>query len=175
MSSPFEGGTSPDDGSLAPTGPESFPASGPNALANPWRRVLGRLLDSLILAVVLVPITLPFVSIDIDTSAGTFDVPFGFLAFLLVVSAVYEISFFALKGQTLAMMMLRMRAARFSDGRRPTWGEATIRWLLPNAIAAIPIAFVSLLSLVVYARMFWDPLRQGFQDKAAGTVIVRTG
>lgn len=177
MSDHFSPDGAPDDrldSTETPTGPESFPASGPNSLASPWLRVLGRILDSLILAVVLVPITLPFVDFELDPAAGTFDVPVGFLVAIVAVSAVYEVSLFALRGQTVAMMLLRMRAARFVDGEKPTWGESSIRWLLPNAIAAVPIAFISILSLVVYARMFWDPLRQGFHDKAAGTVIVRT-
>ncbi|MBK9180837.1 MAG: RDD family protein [Acidimicrobiales bacterium] len=159
-----------DDPSIVPHGRESFPASGPNSLASPWRRIAGRLIDSLILAVVVVPFAVPFV----DTTDPSFTFPTWFVVLLIGVSGVYEVAFFALRGQTLAMMMLKVRAARFDDGHRPTWGQSAIRWLLPSAIAAVPVAFVSILSLLVYARMFWDPLRQGWQDKAAGMVIVRT-
>ena len=46
------------------------------------------------------------------------------------------------------------------------------RWIIPAVVAFIP-AIGGLLSLLVYISLLWDSARQGWHDKAAGTLVVK--
>ncbi|GAC1398357.1 MAG: hypothetical protein NVSMB65_16870 [Chloroflexota bacterium] len=86
----------------------------------------------------------------------------GALAF--PVDLAYLIGFWATTGQTVGCMALHVKVVR-ADGQPLTAMTALIRYV-GYIIACIPF----LLGLLWVA---WDPMKQGWHDKIAGTVVVR--
>jgi uncharacterized RDD family membrane protein YckC len=90
----------------------------------------------------------------------------------LVVDVLYEALLTAWRGQTIGKATLGIRVARQADGTNPTLSQSMIRVLLPVAVSAIPV--IGILSIVIYLMAWASPLRQGWHDRAAATVVVRT-
>ncbi|MEO8292057.1 MAG: RDD family protein, partial [Actinomycetota bacterium] len=91
----------------------------------------------------------------------------------LAISALYEISLTALRGQTLGKMALGIKVVPAEGAGSVGWGWSAIRWLTPNAAARLP-GVGALLSPLVRVWMLWDPRRQGLHDKAARTLVIRS-
>ena len=141
------------------------------ALAGLGSRFLARLLDGFILLVPALLIILPFLDEDAD---GDPTVPLWTSYALLAIAAAYEILFIALRGQTFGKMALKVVVVRADgSGRVPSLGSSAIRYVLPAAVAGVPVPLVQLASVVIYLWAVWDPHRQGLHDKAAGTLVVR--
>ena len=88
-----------------------------------------------------------------------------------VLALLYEITFVAFNGQTLGKMGTSVRVVRADNGASPGWGKSIIRWLIPTLLAVIPC--VGVLAFVSYLAILWDRCRQGWHDKAAGTIVVK--
>jgi uncharacterized RDD family membrane protein YckC len=156
-----------------PQEPGSFPEAGPNSLASIGQRAVGRLIDSFVLLVPALLLTLPFAEVKGGRLAGI-PVWMGFLT-ALVIPVAYETVLISWRGQTIGKVTMGIRVARLTDGERPTAYQAGIRVALPVALALLPLGILAaMLSLVVYLMAFSHPLRQGLHDRAAGTVVVRT-
>jgi len=133
----------------APAGP-----SGPRA--DFWYRLGGFLIDGVILYVVGLVVGLVFSrslvsQILIGLAAG-------------IAYTVYFIG--SGSGQTPGMRLLGIRAIDARTQGRVDYGTAFIRYLI--AIGS------SLACYVGYLWMLWDPEKQTWQDKVAGTYVVPT-
>jgi uncharacterized RDD family membrane protein YckC len=138
-------------------------------LAPMSRRVGGLLIDEL---VVLVPVF--GVAIMLGFTPGKSISSSELLAFSIATTCValcYETVMVALLGRTVGKIAVGTRVVRFVDGGRPGWSEAAMRSLVPLALGAIPQVGV-FLAAFVYSLAFWNPLRQGLHDRAAGTLVV---
>ena len=82
--------------------------------------------------------------------------------FLLIV--VYHVGFWAWKGTTIGGIVCHLRVVR-SDGRMLRFTEALVRGL--SAIFSVAVAGLG------WFWMLWDPDRQTWHDKIAGTIVVR--
>lgn len=139
-----------------------------------WRadistRFWARLVDGLLLAIPSVVL----IATAGDVSAGSIDLPFWAVAATALLAAAYEIGFIAMTGQTPGKRALRIQVVDVGTGRPPGLGGATIRYLVPSVPALLP-GVGPLLGLLVYLSALWSPTRQGWHDRAAGTVVVRT-
>ncbi len=152
-------------------------------LASPGRRFGARLIDTVIIAVVV--IILLFVGLGVafgitsgdpaatDENAGAFIVAFVISALIaFVLTLLYEVTLIAVKGRTLGKMATGIKVVRADSGSVPGWGKSIGRWIIPGALTLIPYAGW-ILSLLVYVSLLWDKTRQGWHDKAAGTVVIR--
>lgn len=74
-------------------------------------------------------------------------------------------------GRTLGKLLFGTRVVRVEDGGGLGLVRAFQRSLVPTALSAVP-AVGPLLGLGVYVWAFFDPLRQGVHDKAAGSLVV---
>lgn len=149
-------------------------------LAEPGRRIVGRIIDGLIMAVVLVPLYLLLVLGS--TSAGDsgaangifFGGAFAFIIAATVGQVMYEVAFVAIKGQTPGKMVMKVKVVRESDGQIPGWGPAFMRWA-PNLVSLVPClgSFLSL-GLLIWSlvNLFSNPKRQTPYDLAAKTVVI---
>ena len=153
-----------------PTGAGQFPPTGPNSLASIGQRFLARLVDGVVLLGPLLALTLPYIE---GGNTPSLDQPLWaqFLG-MLAIPVLYEALLIAWRGQTVGKATLGIRVARLVDGKTPTIGPSTVRVLLPVAVGNLPI--IGILSLVIYLMAWASPLRQGWHDRAAGTVVVRT-
>lgn len=74
-------------------------------------------------------------------------------------------------GRTLGKLLFRTRVVRIEDGGGLGLVRAFQRSLVPTSLSAVP-GVGPLLGLGVYVWAFFDPLRQGVHDKAAGSLVV---
>jgi uncharacterized RDD family membrane protein YckC len=88
---------------------------------------------------------------------------------LAVLSAAYEVTLVATRGQTLGKIALHIRIAALPDGNVPGFGRSLLRWAVPVVMNVVPFA-----GLLAYLPIIFDPVRQGIHDKVAGTVVVST-
>jgi len=160
-----------------PTGADSFPATGPNALAKFGPRAIARLLDVALVAVPLlagVSVVLVLGDYDPNRASEGDALPPWLAAAWFVTVFTYETLAVAWKGRTLGKLALGIRVARFDNGRRPLWWQAGIRVALPAVIATIPHPLTQIVFIGIYFSSQFDPMGRGLHDKAAGTVVVTT-
>jgi uncharacterized RDD family membrane protein YckC len=74
-------------------------------------------------------------------------------------------------GRTLGKLAFGTRVVRIEDGGGLGLVRAFQRSLVPTALSAVP-GVGPILGLGVYTWAFFDPLRQGVHDKAAGSLVV---
>ena len=156
-----------------PTEPDHFPAAGPNALAPLPHRIAARGIDLLVVGLPIALVALAVVEVR-DGRIDPESVPWWLLIVQVVVAVIYETLAVALFGTTLGKWALGLRVVRYADGRRPDTGRAAQRALLPNAFAAVPLFFVAIGQWVVYGSSAFHPLRRGWHDRYAGTLVVRS-
>ncbi len=102
--------------------------------------------------------------------------PLGFL---------YQAGMVVWRGGTLGKRWCGMRIVSASSGEAVGWREATIRWFVNNAGISLLSNFITFSggpSAVNYLLSFWwfvigwsilaNPLRRGWHDQAAGTIVV---
>lgn len=151
-------------------------------LAGAGSRLGARIIDIVIIGVVFIILIIVGVASAVgladgdstiteeDTAAVGTIVAFTLLA--VAISILYEVTMIATKGQTLGKMAVRIRVVRADNGLVPGWGKSIGRWIIPAALNFIP--FVGwLLALLVYVSLLWDKVRQGWHDKAAGTLVIK--
>ena len=123
---------------------------------------------SIVLTVVLLAI--PFVETGPE---GTIEAPSWLLFVLIGALVVYDTVLISVWGRTVGKRLFGLRVACIEDGSTPDGWRSAIRVLLPAAIAVLPVIGVAVVA--VFARAALDPIRQGFHDRAAATVVVRAG
>ena len=137
--------------------------------ANIGTRFWARLVDQLVLAL---PLGFLIIAYG-EVAGGRVDTPLWVDVATFSIVAVYEIGFVAMTGQTLGKRLLKIQVVDVATGRPPGLGGATIRHLVAGIPAQLP-GVGPVLGLLVYLSAVWSPTRQGWHDRAAGTVVVRT-
>lgn len=156
-----------------PATPEDFPPSGPNSLPTIPQRAGARALDLLIVTVPVVLVMLGFVEI-VDGEVRLDRVPIWIGLVQVAVAVVYETVLVSVWGTTVGKWALGLRVARYSDGEKPDVGRAAQRSMLPSVFAAAPVAIIAALQWVVWGSSLTHPLRRGWHDRYAGTLVVRS-
>lgn len=145
----------------------------PVLLATPGARVGARLVDAHIFlvlwAVLLIASIYALDAADVNGS------DFGFLVVLVVpliaAGLVYEAVMIATRGQTLGKMAVGIKVVRSDTGARPGAGKSLGRWALPYLALLIPLVGW-LFTLLCCVSLTWGNDRQGWHDRAAGTLVV---
>ncbi len=176
------------DGTAYPSTPprtrRDLPPAGPGSAASVLIRVGARLIDIVLLwiapAVVLLA---PYVPDSGDTTAtidfGTVDS--WRIVIMVMAFPVVDAVMTTLTGRSPGKFVLGLRVVRYVDGEL----AAPYQVMLRTAVVTIPFVaplvlpsaigqFVNLLSLVVLISIAIDPVGRGFQDKAGGTIVLRT-
>jgi uncharacterized RDD family membrane protein YckC len=128
------------------------------------QRLLGRLIDTLVLMVL----------VSVTTLLATE----GMLAVIgVLVVAAYEIVLVALRGQTVGKMVMGTCIIDRESGALPYLGQATTRWLvvIAGSVAAIGLPLlepiVPIYAIVVLGPILRGPLHRGLHDRASGTIV----
>ena len=116
--------------------PESFPATGPNALARPWTRAVARLADTAIVSAPFMFIVVVVLAITGDLNDDEF--PLWVRPMWAVFAVAYEAPLVAWRGQTVGKLALGIKVARLDNGRPPLWWQATMRIGLPAVLIVHP-------------------------------------
>ncbi len=129
-------------------------------------RFLASLRDSLVLAVALVVPELVVAGVLVTLPAATLG---GILQILQGVAVLGYYGYcWSTTGQTVGMKLFHMRVARV-DGRPLSWRTGVLRLLgYVVALFGFPLFWG-----VGFLWIIWDPKKQGWHDKGAGTVVVR--
>lgn len=197
---PPQYGTPPPYGS--PYGP-AYPSYGTGLAAGPepdlaewWRRLLGRVIDAVVLAVVLTPIAIPLLATpfhrleQVSSRYPDLNAPgaqsalasadgklFGALWVIVVISAalsfVYDSVQHARWGQTLGKRAMSTRVVSAYDRSPITGGAAARRAAVYALIPVIPL-IGSFFALLNELWLLWDRRRQCLHDKAAHTIVIKT-
>jgi uncharacterized RDD family membrane protein YckC len=137
-------------------------------IAEPWRRFVGFAIDWMVLVMTsLVAVSL----LGIDLGAGdALRLPTSARLVQGLVGAAYYIGFTVWRGQTPGKMLIGTRVVMTRTARIPELGPSSMRWVIPGVFVFLP--GVSVVSVVIYGWLLFNPLRQGLHDKAARTVVV---
>jgi uncharacterized RDD family membrane protein YckC len=153
------------------------------------RRLGARMLDSLILGfigLIVIAVIVGAVAaggglenIEFDDQTGEMINGEGLIAaiyaglgLLIVVNLGYEIALIALRGATLGKQIVGIKVVREQDGQPPGWGPSLLRFLIP----LVGSFACGIGQILVYLSPFFDSTgrNQGWQDKAASTVVIRS-
>lgn len=166
-------------------------------LAEWWRRLLARLIDVAAVSVVLLPIAVPILSpsfsrleqianqypnLSTPQAQSAFSsAESRFLGALYTVSLiaaavwfVYDAVQHAKWGQTLGKRALSTRVVSARDGSQVSTAAAVKRAAVYALIPVIPV-LGTCFAVLNELWLLWDRRRQCLHDKAAGTIVVRTG
>ena len=157
----------------APPPPPQMPGGySPIAVASPhsfggfWIRVVAYIIDAIILGIVggilSVPLGVNYSDVNSLASGAArtsngIDLVLSFLYFTLLWSYI---------GASLGQRLLGMRVVDAATGQPITFGKAAVRWL--GLILSFVVCFVGVIWVAFDAR------KQGWMDKIAGTVVVRS-
>ena len=172
----------PADAPQAATGWANLGAGGSVELAGAGARLGARILDLIIMAVGYLILAMIGLAAALGADFGedgsgeeaALSIGALFVAAILLglVGILYEVTLIALKGQTLGKMAARIKVVRADNGQAPGWGKSFGRWIIPVALGFIPVVGW-VLALLVYISLLWDKVRQGWHDKAAGTLVIK--
>lgn len=152
----------------APETPASPVAA--DVLATVPQRALALLLDTVV-------VVAPVVALAVLVDVNPLDEGESATSLLLVTAAwvavavVYDTVAIARFGRTIGKWALGLAVVRRDDGGRVGWGAALRRALVPAAAGLVPWIGLAL-RVAVYLRAGFHPLRQGWHDAAAGTLVV---
>ncbi len=170
-------------------------------LAQWWRRLIGRIIDWVIVGVVTLVIAIPFVAQAMSTMSDFFSktiqaaesgaaapsqtafasefaeaiLPITLIG--IVVSLVYETVFLATRNATPGKMIVGTVVRRVEEPGRLSVVTALKRQVIQvgtSLLGLVPVValFASLLSFLDPAWLLWDAKRQALHDKVADTVVV---
>lgn len=157
-----------------------WPTEGPGSLSPIFPRAMARLTDFVVS--VLVPQTvLGLLFVQTTTNAEGVkeitSVPVWLAPAFIVLLAAYEIGLVAWRGQTLGMFVGRLEVVDSDTGEPASRDAAIRRGILPVLTYGIGL-YLGLL-FIAYLAIYLSPIldqkrRQGWHDKLARTVVVRT-
>ena len=142
-----------------------------DALASIGKRALAQFLDGLVVGIPLFAITAAMGYSLTDSSLSN-----STLTWLTVLwvgaNLMYNIVAITVYGYTVGKRIAGIKVVNRVDGGRVSWTYSAVRALIPTAVQLVPVVGPGL-SLVVYLRAVFHPLRQGVHDAAAGTIVVK--
>jgi uncharacterized RDD family membrane protein YckC len=156
----------------APITDAGFPAWGAGSLAPIGRRALGRLIDTIVVMIPFAVLAAQYVTISGD-KVDVAKLPGWFGVAWQATAVVYETLLLTWRGQTLGKMAAGTRVVG-PEGAKPHWWQAALRIGIPSLAFLIPYFGGGILAAAIYLTAIWHPFRQGWHDRAAGTVVVAT-
>ena len=156
--------TSTDEESVGPIVPAGL------HLASFGRRIAGLFIDQVITTV---PVFATFYALGFaPQEAITHSRSVWFTVSITAVAVVYETVGIWRWGRTIGKLAAGTRVVSLVEGGGLDLTRSLQRSLVPTTLSAIP-QVGPLLGIGVYVWAFFDPLRQGVHDKAAGSIVVR--
>ncbi|MFN2569900.1 MAG: RDD family protein [Candidatus Dormibacteria bacterium] len=132
-----------------------------------WLRFAAYFIDLLIMGVIGLPARAALLQSRSDGGALAATV-----AIVLIIHAVYLIGFWTSRGQTIGMRLMKLRLQRADSGGPIDLKTASVRFI-PFGLALL-VAFIAWAIWIAMAITVATGNRhQGFQDRIAGTVVVR--
>ncbi|HSS61611.1 MAG TPA: RDD family protein [Candidatus Limnocylindrales bacterium] len=129
----------------------------PGNLASPGLRIVGGLIDVVILVIVIGIVE--GITRGGHGASGVID---------LAVALAYFGYFWSSRGQTIGMMVFGFRVRDIQTGQFPSVGKAVLR----GFIWWLEVGFtICIIGAIGWLWQLWDPQRQAIHDKVAGTIV----
>ncbi len=128
-------------------------------LASPGLRIVGGLIDVVILAIVNVIVAAAFGAIKLSFVASVVNI---------VIDLGYLGYFWSTRGATIGMMPFGFKVRDLATGQYPTLGKALLRALIWWLEVALTVCIVGAIG---WLWQLWDPQKQAIHDKVAGTTV----
>jgi uncharacterized RDD family membrane protein YckC len=148
-----------------------YAMAAPGNRASPGIRIVGGLIDVVILVVIYGIIALIFISAG---DAGNLPGFFGHRLLTLagVLSVVIDVAYFAYfwssRGASIGMMPFGFKVRDVATGQYPTMGKAALRGI----IWTLEVGFTTcIIGAIGWLWQLWDPKKQAIHDKIAGTIV----
>jgi uncharacterized RDD family membrane protein YckC len=151
--------------------PGGHPVAAPGNLASSGMRIVGGLIDVVILVVIYGIIAVIFISLgDARLLPDFFRHRLLTLAGVLgvVIGVGYLAYFWSSRGASVGMMPFGFKVRDMATGQYPTMGKAALRGLIWTLEYALTFCLVGALG---WLWMLWDPQKQAIHDKIAGTIV----
>jgi uncharacterized RDD family membrane protein YckC len=129
----------------------------PGNLASPGLRIVGGLIDFIILLIVNA-----IVGALLQKAQGVAGIV------NLAVDLAYFGYFWSTRGQSIGMMVFGFKVIDQSTGQFPSLGKSVLRGFIWSLEAGFTICLIGALG---WLWMLWDPQRQAIHDKVAGTIV----
>ncbi len=162
---PPPGGYQPPPPLGAPGQPPMMPGAAPGPMAVPGNlasaglRIVGGLIDVILLAVAFGILDAIFRGAGNHSGAGLIN---------LILVLAYFGYFWSTRGQSIGMMVFGFKVRDAATGQFPSVGKAVLRgfiWWLEVALT------FCLIGAIGWLWQLWDPQRQAIHDKVAGTIV----
>ncbi len=152
----------------------SFPGgpTGSAPYAGYWYRVAGAIIDAVIVFIVSLVYLVPAHAFTLHRGAGNghaLVIANGGALLVLALGALYAAFLIGLRGQTLGMMAMRIKAIDRTTGELIGFPRALGRDLLERLFGVL--FFVPLVIDLLFPA--WDPQHQTLHDKAVNSIVVR--
>ncbi|MFI8102405.1 RDD family protein [Streptomyces sp. NPDC086023] len=107
-----------------------------------------------------------------EAAAGFVMTFLGMMLLFFLITLLYEWLMIAFVGATLGKMALGLKVVKENTGQAPGLGGGFIRWIIP--IVGAFLCYIG--AVLVYLSPFFDNSGklQGWHDRAAGTLVVKT-
>ncbi len=128
-----------------------------------WLRVWAAVIDSILVSIILVPLV-RFIYGDEYSTLKMIQGPADLLI-SLILPAIAVVIFWINRQATPGKMAISARIVDARTGGKPTTNQLIVRYL-GYYVSTIPL-FIGLIAVA------FDPRKQGWHDKLAGTVVVR--
>jgi uncharacterized RDD family membrane protein YckC len=140
----------------------------PGNLASPGMRIVGGLIDVVILVVINGIIGIIFISVG-DAWPH---LPAGSVGLAGVLNVVLDLAYFAYfwssRGASIGMMPFGFKVRDVATGQYPTMGKAALR----GFIWTLEVGFtICIIGAIGWLWQLWDPQKQAIHDKIAGTIV----
>ncbi|WP_216900149.1 RDD family protein [Synechococcus sp. CCY 9618] len=129
------------------------------AYAGFWVRTAASLVDSVLISLITGPFLLLFYGLFFQLRSATADLVIG-----TVLSALLVILFWRWKQGTPGKLLFRLRIVDARSGGEPSLRQWCLRYL-GYVLSTLPL-------LLGFLWVAWDPRRQGWHDKIAGTLVI---
>jgi uncharacterized RDD family membrane protein YckC len=142
---------------MMPAGGGAYAMATPGNLASPGMRIVGGLIDVVILLVVN-----GVISAMLQHASG--------LAGLvnLVIDVAYFGYFWSSRGASIGMMPFGFKVRDMQTGQYPTMGKAALRGFIWTVEVALTVCIIGAIG---WLWQLWDPQKQAIHDKVAGTIV----
>jgi uncharacterized RDD family membrane protein YckC len=134
----------------------------PGNLANPGMRIVGGMIDVVILVVIYGICAIVFISSALQAPI----LLAGILSF--VIDVVYFAYFWSSGGASIGMMPFGFKVRDVATGQYPTMGRAALRGLIWTLEFGFTIFIIGAIGWLWQLR---DPQKQAIHDKIAGTIV----
>ena len=142
---------------MMPPGGGGYPMAAPGNLASPGLRIVGGLIDVIILLVIN-----GIVAAILQKAQGIAGV------INLVADVAYFAYFWSSRGQSIGMMPFGFKVRDLATGQYPTMGKAALR----GFIWCVEVGFtICIVGAIGWLWQLWDPQKQAIHDKIAGTIV----